>query len=269
MLLALSGLDPSGAAGLNQDIVTAHCLGAQVYGAATCLTSQTVTNAVAGSTSLLGQIKPTLSQLLHDDELRQSPISSIKLGLLGDNPTAIEIAQFAISLNQKTEKTPVPIVWDPVIWATSGAILWDAKPTKQTITKLLSACSVITPNNREWGFLAAAIDAASSDLLQVANHYNIAIVVTGADDAAAERRPVITRLVQPQENSAQPVHEFEHDYIDIRCRGTGCRFATSLAVHIARGLALPAAVVRTNQEIGEDLSVADDSGLLPMRIRCD
>ncbi len=78
---------------------------------------------------------------------RQAPPAAIKLGMLGSEAIAAEVAGLCEALD-------VPVVWDPVLGAAAGSrALLRAQP--QTLLRLARASHVITPNRVEAAELLA------------------------------------------------------------------------------------------------------------------
>jgi hydroxymethylpyrimidine/phosphomethylpyrimidine kinase len=140
-ILVIAGSDSSGGAGIQADIKTIAMLGGYAMTAITCVTAQNtlgVTAVEALSPEMVGaQIDACLSDIGAD---------AVKIGMLGSP----EIAAVAAD---RLQGLPVPIVFDPVMVATSGAVLAD-EATIAGFERLMALATVTTPNTEELAALA-------------------------------------------------------------------------------------------------------------------
>ncbi len=230
-ILICSGLDPSGGAGFIADcrVVTA-CGGRPVA----VVTAHTVQNTL-GVRAVVG-VDPALLQQQLAALLDDVSVAAIKIGMLG----SIDIARVVVAAAQRAA---VPVIWDPVIMPTRGAIalftgeLADALALFATLPNL-----VITPNTVELGALlgrtvediatmrSAAIELAERTGMHVlakGGHINVelgthndAVVV----DILVERSGTVRNFSTPRLTlPAGGVH------------GTGCALASALATYLGHG----------------------------------
>src|SRR5205823_6848940 len=116
----------------------------------------------------------------------------------------------------------VPRVVDPVLRASSGASLFDGSPEDLIA---LAQGAVLTPNLPE-------AEALGDGLLEKGAH---AVLLKGGHSGAD---PVIDRLI-----TREGEEEFRAPRIPARARGTGCRLASAIAAHLARGSSLRDAIL--------------------------
>jgi hydroxymethylpyrimidine/phosphomethylpyrimidine kinase len=238
VVLSIAGYDPSSGAGVTADIKTAAALGCY---AVTCITALTVQ-----STQGVFEVQPleprlvarTLEVLAEDLE-----ISAIRIGMLGSEAVAVEVAGFLESLR------PAKIVLDPVIRSSSGAALLDQAGIELLRTKLIPLCDVITPNVNEAAELvgsepvssAASWDSILPHIRRLANGLRDlgakAVVVTGGHLASANDYLSYKEAGAAKEEIVVGEHLDSHS-----THGTGCAFATALACRLASGDRLPEAV---------------------------
>ncbi|MCW8868617.1 MAG: bifunctional hydroxymethylpyrimidine kinase/phosphomethylpyrimidine kinase, partial [Marinobacter sp.] len=110
----LSGLDPSGGAGIQADIQAVTSLGCHPLPVLTCLTVQDTRN-VYGAEPVSADLIQKQLQCLADD----SPIHAIKTGALGNAAVVDVLVDFI------REHPGIPVITDPVIKAAGGGDLAD------------------------------------------------------------------------------------------------------------------------------------------------
>src|SRR5512139_2476388 len=132
-ILAIAGSDSSGGAGIQADIKTITMLGGYAMTAVTAVTAQNttgVTRVEALAPDMVGaQIDACLSDIGAD---------AVKIGMLGSPGIAHVVAD-------RLEGLQIPIVFDPVMVATSGAVLAD-EATIAGFERLMQLAALTTPN---------------------------------------------------------------------------------------------------------------------------
>lgn len=220
IVLTIAGSDPSGGAGLETDLKVIERLGGYGMAVATALTVQDPDRVHEVGILPVDRIAKRLSVVL--DGVRPH---AVKIGMLGD-----ELAVSAVAKILRERARGVPIVLDPVIRSTSGKELLTPEGESRLISELLPIVHCLTPNLAEARALLrrADIDApsAAEALLSYGPH---SVVVTGGDvagpeaiDHAAEKAG--RKSFRAPRRSGDSPH------------GTGCAFASAIAVHIARGI---------------------------------
>ena len=114
-ILTIAGSDSSGGAGIQADIKTITMLGGYAMSA---ITAVTVQNSLG--VSAVEVLAPELVAAQIDACISDIGVDSIKIGMLGSPAIAAVVAQRIVAL-------AVPVVFDPVMIATSGAVLADAE----------------------------------------------------------------------------------------------------------------------------------------------
>jgi len=174
LVLCLSGLDPSGGAGLQADIESVAALGGHALGVVTALTAQDtrdVARVVATDPALLEQQLDLL--------LRDSPPQAIKLGLLG-GAEQLPVIVAAI------RRCGVPVVCDPVLRAGGGALLHSEATAQALRRELFAAVTVLTPNAAEARRLcpdAGSLEACGASLLKAGCGH---VLITGGDEPGTD-----------------------------------------------------------------------------------
>jgi hydroxymethylpyrimidine/phosphomethylpyrimidine kinase len=210
-ILIIAGSDSGGGAGIQADIKTVTMLGGHAMTAITALTAQNtlgVTGVMAVPAAfVIEQMEACISDI---------GVDAVKIGMIGSPETVHAVAD-------RLEHLAVPIVFDPVMIATSGSVLADAA-TIAAFSRLMRIASVVTPNIPELEALGgeAAVLAHGCHLLGKGGH--------------AEGNRIVDRLISP---SGEEVHRLEARRFDTEhTHGTGCTLATALATGLGRGLAM-------------------------------
>jgi len=215
-VLIVAGSDSGGGAGIQADIRTVTMLGGHPMTAITAVTAQNTLGVQAvhpiPTAIVLAQVDSVLSDLGAD---------AVKIGMIGSAETANALAD-------RLAGSGLPIVFDPVMVATSGSTLADAD-TVAAFGRLMRIATVVTPNLPELDALGgeAALRRRTAALLVKGGHRDGPTV----DDRLVEADGTETRWSDPR-------IETRHSH------GTGCTLASGIATGLAAGLALPAAVGR-------------------------
>jgi hydroxymethylpyrimidine/phosphomethylpyrimidine kinase len=213
-VLIVAGSDSGGGAGIQADIKTVTMLGGHAMTAVTALTAQNTLGVQAvhpvPADMVVAQMRSCLDDL---------GVDAVKIGMIGSAATALAVADVLGGLG-------VPIVFDPVMVATSGSVLADAD-TIAAFGRLMRLATVVTPNLPELDALGgeAAVLAHGCALLAKGGH--------GAGEA------VVDRLVLPDGTRIR----WEDPRIDTpHTHGTGCTLASAIATGVGWGLSLASAV---------------------------
>ena len=214
-ILSIAGSDSSGGAGIQADIKTITMLGGYAMTAITAVTAQD-TRGVQGVEALppsfvLDQVDSCLSDIGAD---------AIKIGMLGSSETARLLAE-------RLDSFAGPIVFDPVMIATSGSTLADAQ-TIAGFAALMDIATIVTPNLPELEALTGRSELADEDVFdaakQLADTHGTQVLAKGGH--AGNDDQVIDRIVSPGGRMAS----FAHARIDTRhTHGTGCTLSAALA----------------------------------------
>jgi len=149
-ILIIAGSDSGGGAGIQADIKTVTMLGGHAMTAITAITAQN-TLGVQGvmpvpAEMVVAQIVSCVSDI---------GVDAIKIGMIGSPETAHAVADAIESLD-------VPIVFDPVMVATSGSLLADAD-TIAAFERLMRLATLVTPNLPELVALCSAYAPARAE----------------------------------------------------------------------------------------------------------
>ncbi|MBP8234898.1 MAG: hydroxymethylpyrimidine/phosphomethylpyrimidine kinase [Rhizorhabdus sp.] len=180
-ILIVAGSDSGGGAGIQADIKTVTLLGGHAMTAITAITAQNtlgVTDVHAiPADSVIAQIDAVASDI---------GVDAVKIGMIGSPDTAARVADRLC----RPDLAGVPVVFDPVMIATSGSRLASAE-TIAVFGDLMRRATLSTPNLDELGALAgltlsdeASVASAASGLIDRLG--GGAILATGAELGAGE-----------------------------------------------------------------------------------
>jgi hydroxymethylpyrimidine/phosphomethylpyrimidine kinase len=228
-VLTIAGSDSGGGAGIQADLKTFAALGAYGMSAITALTAQ---NTVGVQSVEL--VSDAMLQAQLDSVLGDIGADAIKIGML-PTPSAAHIVAKAIAQHNISR-----VVLDPVMVATSGDRLVSTDTMQSIVQALFPLATVITPNLNEASWLlnkpvahVHELEAAGRDLLALGAH---AAMVKGGH---LQGDQLSDCLVQ----TGSPTTQLSHPRIATHnTHGTGCTLSSAIAVYLARGLALAAAV---------------------------
>lgn len=243
-VLIVAGSDSGGGAGIQADIKTVTMLGGY---AATAITALTVQNTLGVSDVLA--VPPAFIAAQMRAVLSDIGADAIKTGMLAD--TAV-IAAVATEL-----PTDVPLIVDPVMVAKGGARLLDAAATEAVITRLLPRAALITPNIPEIEALTGHTVANETDALTAGR----ALIAAGARAVLVKGGHLSGREIVDWLITAEAERRFTSPRIETRhTHGTGCTLASAIAVGLAQGLALDAAVERARGYVYKAILAAPGYG---------
>lgn len=231
-ILAIAGSDSSGGAGIQADIKTITMLGGYAMTAITAITAQDTTGVHA-----VEVLAPDLVTAQIDACVKDIGVDAVKIGMLGSAAVAEAVADRLGGL-------AVPIVFDPVMVATSGSALADPA-TIAAFERLMALATLTTPNVPE---LAALGGDASMQARK------IPYLAKGGD---AQGETVQDRLVRP---SAEPVIWRASRIATRHNHGTGCTMASALATLLGAGVELEAAIGEAREFVRAALLAAPGFG---------
>jgi hydroxymethylpyrimidine kinase / phosphomethylpyrimidine kinase / thiamine-phosphate diphosphorylase len=249
ILWTIGGSDCSGGAGVQADILTAASLGVHCCPVLSSVTAQNSVRVVGRSSSRASLLREQIEALLIE-----FPPSAIKIGMIGDLD-AVEV------LASTLRHFKVPVVLDPVFYASSGGPLVDPEVIEKIRTDLLPWVTVLTPNLLEVeklvGFpIEGRRQEASKHLLSLGVQ---AVVIKGGHASTKEECTDSYSTLDEWILLKSPRHKGPSP------RGTGCTFATALASALACGYStLDATVIakmaingslRSAKRVGESMTV--------------
>ncbi len=207
-ILIIAGSDSGGGAGIQADIKTVTMLGGHAMTAITAITAQNTLGVLAVHPipvdMVIAQIDACLSDIGAD---------AIKIGMIGS-------AEIANAVADRLEHVTVPIVFDPVMIATSGARLADAA-TIMAFRRLMRLATVTTPNLPE----AEALGGA-----EAIGRHGCNVLMKGGHE---EGYYITDRLLSPAGEEITSLEGKRFDTDDTH--GTGCTLASAIACRLGQG----------------------------------
>ena len=230
-ILIIAGSDSGGGAGIQADIKTVTMLGGHAMTAITAVTAQNTTG-VSGvhpipTEMILAQIEAIIGDL---------GVDAVKIGMVGGAFAAEQIAARLERL--KGEQPGLPIVFDPVMAATSGSPLAD-DATVAAFGRLMDVATLATPNLPELKRLTSEEDPVSAALHLVGQH-GCAVLIKGGHE---EGEALADALIETDNMTS-----WQGQRIDTTStHGTGCTLASAIAFFLAGGSSLADAVARSRE----------------------
>ena len=215
-ILIIAGSDSGGGAGIQADIKTVTMLGGHAMTAVTAVTAQNTLGVTAVHTI---PTEVVLSQI--DAVIEDIGVDAVKIGMIGSPFTAMHIAERLGKLDG------VPVVFDPVMVATSGATLAD-DATVAAFGKLMDVATITTPNLPELRRLTGQEDEVAAALDLVSRHRSAVLIKGGHEEGDA----LADALIEEDNMTS-----WQGTRIDTTStHGTGCTLASAIAFYLGAGL---------------------------------
>jgi len=227
-ILIVAGSDSGGGAGIQADIKTVTMLGGHAMTAITAITAQNTLGVTAvhpvPTEFVLEQIDAVIADI---------GVDAVKIGMIGSAFTAAQVAGRLEHL--RYEQPDIPIVFDPVMVATSGSELAD-EPTVAAFGRLMNVATLATPNLPELKRLTSEDDPVAG-ALHLVNEHGCAVLIKGGHE---EGDALADALIE-----ADNMTSWQGTRIDTTStHGTGCTLASAIALFLAEGATLADAVAR-------------------------
>jgi hydroxymethylpyrimidine/phosphomethylpyrimidine kinase len=228
-VLSIAGSDSGGGAGIQADLKTFAALGCFGMTAITAITAQNTLGVRAIHGLPLQLLRDQIDAVIDD-----IGVDAVKIGML-HAPDIVRTVAEAIDRHGLTQ-----VVFDPVMVATSGAVLIDQTAVQVLVRELFPRVALITPNLDEAALLVGYpllserdLDRAAHTLLDQGAR---AVLLKGGHmpgdqvaDLLLTRSGEKTWMRAPRIDSANT-------------HGTGCTLSSAIAAHLALGAPLTEAV---------------------------
>jgi len=231
-ILVIAGSDSSGGAGIQADLKTITMLGGYGMTAITAITAQNTLGVTA-----VEPLSPALIGAQIDACTSDIGVDAVKIGMLGSAAIGHLVAD-------RLEALAVPVVFDPVMIATSGAVLADAE-TIAAFERLMQLAALTTPNVPELAALGGDAAMAARGITWLAK---------GGD---AQGAIVEDRLVVP---GAAPAVWQAPRIATRHTHGTGCTLGSAIATGLGAGLGLVPAIEQARAFVRAALEAAPGFG---------
>ena len=246
-VLIIAGSDSGGGAGIQADIKTVTALGGYASTAITALTAQNTLGVHAihpvPLDFLRAQIECVLSDLGAD---------VIKTGMLGDAATIDAVCDAL-----ERYAPGIPVVVDPVMVAKGGARLLADDALSTLKRRLLPRAVVLTPNLPE----AEALCGMKITDIATMRHAAQTLLTLGVPAVLLKGGHLEGDALTDLLASEAGLESFQSTRIQTRhTHGTGCTTASAVAVGLAQGLSLRAAVIRAQAYVRAAILAAPGLG---------
>lgn len=223
-ILLISGLDPSGQAGVIVDIETVFNLRCNPLAAIATNTVQNKNKVTAGHAIDSMILHEQLSHLI-----KAHPIHAVKIGLLVQKESAHIIKTLF-------EEMHVPIIFDPVYQSSTGYYFTSEKEFNAIAHELSSIVTLITPNKLEAEALSKIIINEEIDFQKAAQEIGYKnILIKGGHFTRKNNDFFYSR------GKAAWIEGSERQFI-LGQRGAGCRLSTAIACFSAEDESLEHAI---------------------------
>jgi hydroxymethylpyrimidine/phosphomethylpyrimidine kinase len=231
-ILSIAGSDSSGGAGIQADIKTITMLGGYAMTAITAITAQNTLGVTA-----VEALSPEMVAAQIDACVSDIGVDAVKIGMLGSSSIAGIVAD-------RLEGLGVPVVFDPVMIASSGSALAN-EDTIAGFERLMALATLTTPNVGELAALGGPAAMAAR---------GVAYLAKGGD---AEGDLIEDRLVVPGQ---EPVVWQASRIVTRHNHGTGCTLSSAIATLLGDGRPLEDAVTEGRQFVRAALAAAPRLG---------
>lgn len=228
-VLIIAGTDPTGGAGIVRDIETTAHFGVRAALAVTSVNTQTDKSVTA--------IHPLAGRIIEDQMEAAFSTGKIKAVKIGMVATAAIAAGIIRSLKKHPE---IPVVYDPVLKASSGGMLAKGNDANMISRKLFSYITILTPNIPELAQLSTSVPAQNE--AQILKQVSLLpmppgtyVLAKGGHIQESQSTDRLYHLPLFPDRKESTMQEFSHPYLDGSMRGTGCILSSAIAANLALG----------------------------------
>lgn len=240
--LTIAGSDPTGGAGIQQDLKTFAAFGVWGLSAVAALTVQD-TRAV----SAWEPVEPLMVRAQIDAVLNDVGCDAAKTGMLGTVEVVEAVAEAV------TDHAIPALVVDPVLAAGGGSLL--AEPGFLEVLRefLLPHATLITPNALE----AAALTGLAVETLDEQKEAAVALAALGSDAVLVTGGHIEGSRVTDILFAGGELHELRSDRLDMGdVHGTGCALSAAITACIATGSGVEEAVKTARRAVVDAIARA-------------
>ena len=295
-ILIIAGSDSGGGAGIQADIKTVTMLGGHAMTAMTAITAQ---NTLGVQAVMPVPTEMVIAQI--DSCMSDIGVDAVKIGMIGSAETAHAVADWleahlsatsfpgegrgpvgqadeatrntrfsgaarlGAGLRRGRDTARIPIVFDPVMVATSGDTLADAA-TIAAFERLMRIASVVTPNTPELERLSGLTITSEEDqgaaAEAVMQKTGVEAVLAKGGHAVGDQSfygGILDKLYMLDADGWRETFWEEKRIATTSTHGTGCTLASAIAIFLAEGRTLGASVHRARQFVR--LALHDAPGL--------
>lgn len=244
-VLTIAGFDGSGGAGIQADIKTISALGCYATSVLTALPVQNTMGVRNIYPVPINAVSDQLAAIFED-----IVPNAIKIGMV-HTPELVKV--IADSLMQYPD---VPVVFDPVMVATSGHRLIEEETIRAITEELFPLAEIITPNMDEAAVLAQMEVRTLEDMYKAAERIKKMgcsnILLKGGHQEGS-------RIISVFTDGENEVSEFETiKLVTANTHGSGCTLSSAIASFRAQGKELHEAVALGQQYVFEAIKNGTD-----------
>ncbi len=217
VVMAFSGNDPSGGAGIQADIEALVSMGCHAAPVLTALSAQDTRDVYDVTPVPPAEVIEQARAVLED-----MTVAAFKIGLLGSVPV---IEAVHTILKDYPER---PVILDPVLQAGGGRQLADAEALEAMRSLLFPLTTVLTPNSQEARRLAPEADTLEASAQALLAQGCELVLITGTH----EDTPQVINVLY---GNMRRLEEFTWERLPERYHGSGCTLAASIAGLLAQG----------------------------------
>lgn len=226
--LTIAGSDNSGGAGIQTDLKTFGNLGTYGTTAITCIVAEHPGRVKSIHPIPVKNVEDQL-ELVHE----AFPVAAMKTGMLFSTEIIHSVAHILKSKSRRK------LVVDPVMVATSGALLLEKSAVLALRERILPLATVVTPNLDEAGILVGrkltTLDDARQAAVDCSLEWGVPFLVKGGHlklsdsvDFLAVGKRVTTFRAKTVPN--------------VKLHGTGCTYSAAICAYLAHGFPLEEAL---------------------------
>ena len=238
-ILSVGGSDPSSGAGIQSDIKTFSNYNVYGFTVVTAITSQNTRKVISIEPVSAKSLRTQLDSIFSDFH-----VDAIKIGMVY-NSQIIKI------IHSKLKNIKVPIVIDPIIKSTTGAILLKKNALRDYKKMIIPLADVITPNKYEAKVLSG-IPNTNKSAKKIQSMGAKCVIITGATSSNSQISDFVL-----EENKEYVILGKK---IPIRNHGSGCNYSASIAVSLAKGNTIRYAVKAAKDYVYQSIKNSKNIG---------
>ncbi|MCF7708084.1 MAG: bifunctional hydroxymethylpyrimidine kinase/phosphomethylpyrimidine kinase [Verrucomicrobia bacterium] len=234
--LTIAGSDSGGGAGIQADLHTFNALGVHGTSAITCLTAQNPDGVFDINSVKTAMVREQIKAVFD----AFSP-AAVKTGML----YSARIVKLVAELFRDEYKTR--LVVDPVMAASSGALLLRPDAVRAIKRELLPPAALVTPNLYEAEILVNERISGLEDMRRAAREikrlYGCAALVKGGHLSGCREAVDFFNDGEVELLLKAPFYGKDSPH------GTGCTYSSAITAYLAQGLEMPASVQKAKEYI--------------------
>ena len=239
--LTIAGSDSGGGAGIQADLKTFAALGVHGACAIACLTAQNPKRVLA-----VERCSPRVLRRQMEAVFEELPPVAAKTGMLFSAENVRVVAEFFHGQNSP------PLIVDPVMVSTSGAVLLKPEAIKILKERLLPLATLATPNLDEAEILTGrklvAVEDLRSAAREIHRRFGCAALVKGGHLRGGREAVDIFYDGRAELLLCAPFIK------GVSTHGTGCTYSAAVAAYLARGCDLSHAVQRAKEFVAQAIA---------------